>query len=93
MAVKRFAITVTGRVQGVGFRYFAKDAADSLGLLGWVRNSFDRSVECEVQGEEADVEQFCSRLREGPPLSRISDFFIHEMPTESGAGPEFEISF
>jgi acylphosphatase len=52
MAVKRLSITVTGRVQGVGFRFYAEDVANNLGLDGWVRNSPERTVECEVQGEE-----------------------------------------
>jgi acylphosphatase len=93
MAVKRLAITVTGRVQGVGFRYFAKDAADSLGIMGLVRNNFDRSVECEAQGEEEDLEQFVARLREGPPMSSVKDVAVNEIPIEQGTGPEFEITF
>lgn len=93
MAVKRLAITVTGRVQGVGFRYFAKDAADSLGIAGWVRNNFDRAVECEAQGEEQDLDRFVSRLREGPPMSRVKDVAVNEVPVEQGTGQEFEITF
>jgi acylphosphatase len=93
MAVKRLAITVTGRVQGVGFRYFAKDAADALGLAGWVRNNFDRAVECEAQGEAEDLEQFVSRLREGPPMSSVKDVVVNEIPVEQGTVPEFEITF
>jgi acylphosphatase len=93
MAVKRLAITVTGRVQGVGFRYFVKDAADSLGVLGWVRNTFDRSVECEAQGQEEDLEQFVSRLHEGPPMSRVKDVVASEVPPVQETGPEFEITF
>lgn len=93
MAVKRLAITVTGRVQGVGFRYFAKDAANSLGIAGWVRNNFDRAVECEAQGEEQDLENFVSRLREGPPMSNVKDVAVNEIPVERGTGQEFEITF
>ena len=62
MPVKRLSITITGRVQGVGYRYFAQDAANALGLSGWVRNNFDRSVECEVQGEAADSEALLREL-------------------------------
>jgi acylphosphatase len=92
MAVKRLAITVTGRVQGVGFRYFAKDAADSLGIAGWVRNNFDRVVECEAQAEEKDLEQFVSTLREGPPMSMVKNVAVNEIPVDQGTGPEFEIT-
>jgi acylphosphatase len=93
MAVKRLAITVTGRVQGVGFRYFAKDAADSLGITGWVRNNFERAVECEAQGEGEDLENFVSRLREGPPMSRVKDVAVNEVPVVDGAEYGFEITF
>jgi acylphosphatase len=93
MALKRLAITVTGRVQGVGFRYFAKDTADSLGIAGWVRNNFDRAVECEAQGEEQDLENFVRRLREGPTMSRVKDVAVNEIPVEQRTGQEFEITF
>ena len=46
-----------GRVQGVGFRYYAVQKAEELGLNGWVRNLYDSSVEMEVEGEEADIDQ------------------------------------
>lgn len=46
-----------GRVQGVGFRYYAVQKAEQLGLAGWVRNRYDGSVEMEVEGAEADIDQ------------------------------------
>ncbi len=54
-----------GRVQGVGFRYRASHAADMLGLTGWVRNLYDGSVECEVQGSEKMIRDFISMLKKG----------------------------
>ena len=93
MAVKRLSITVTGRVQGVGFRYFVQDTANALGLDGWVRNDADRTVECEVQGEEPLLEEFCSALRKGPPLSRVADVLITTMPAVGDRGGGFEITF
>jgi acylphosphatase len=90
--VKRLAITVTGRVQGVGFRYFAEDVANSLGLSGWVRNNPDRTVECEAQGEGDVLEDFCKELRKGPPLSRVKDLLVSEVPLVDGQGFGFEIA-
>lgn len=90
--VKRLAITVSGRVQGVGFRYHTEDIANRLGLSGWVRNNFDRTVECEVQGEEAVLDEFCNELRKGPPLSRVKDLAVSEIPIVNRENPEFEIS-
>jgi acylphosphatase len=90
--VKRLSITVIGRVQGVGFRYFTEDVANNLGLEGWVRNNPDRTVECEVQGDEVVLEEFCTELRKGPPLSRVKDLLVVEIPIANGTGPGFEIS-
>jgi acylphosphatase len=80
MTCKRLSITVTGRVQGVGYRYFARDVAESLGITGWVQNNYDRTVECEAQGDETALVAFCDKLREGPPLAYVADVFTVEMP-------------
>ena len=58
----RKQITFHGRVQGVGFRYTARHAADSLGLTGWVRNEYDGSVCMEVQGIPAQIDRFLNYL-------------------------------
>lgn len=54
----------SGRVQGVGFRYRAFYIAQSLGLSGWVRNSWDDRVEMEVQGTREAISQMLVRLQE-----------------------------
>lgn len=46
-----------GRVQGVGFRYYAVQKANQLGLTGWVKNLYDGSVEMEVEGQEEWIDQ------------------------------------
>ena len=58
-------IYFTGMVQGVGFRYRACHAADSLGLTGWVQNLYDDRVEMEVQGEEEAIFKMIDMLNEG----------------------------
>lgn len=63
---------VTGRVQGVGFRYFVRRQAQELGLGGWVRNLPDGSVEVEAEGEEAQIAELEARLRQGPALARVT---------------------
>jgi acylphosphatase len=93
MAVKRISITVSGRVQGVGFRYFSQDSAESLGISGWVRNNFDRTVECEAQGEEADLELFTAKLREGPPMSVVKHVAVNEILLVDGGVHGFEITY
>ncbi len=56
-------LTFTGRVQGVGFRYRAHSIATSLGLTGYVKNNYNGSVEAEVQGKNAQIEEFVERLK------------------------------
>lgn len=59
--------TVKGRVQGVGFRWFTISRAKSLGLVGWVKNLSDGSVEAWAEGSMTDLDAFESLLKEGPP--------------------------
>lgn len=58
---------VYGRVQGVGFRYWARTTAGGLALTGWVRNLDNGAVELFFQGSEERVEQFSLLLEKGPP--------------------------
>ena len=62
MADVRKRIVFHGRVQGVGFRYTARYAAESLGLTGWVQNHYDGTVEMEVQGSELRVNKLLVQL-------------------------------
>lgn len=62
---------MTGRVQGVGFRFFAEEKAQKAQLTGWIRNLQDGSVECEVEGPREAIEQFIEELKKGPPLARV----------------------
>ena len=61
---------VTGRVQGVGYRFFAERAARDLELRGWVRNLPDGSVETVAEGEEEAIARYFDRLRQGPRGAR-----------------------
>jgi acylphosphatase len=81
---------VTGRVQGVGFRFFAERAARELGLCGWVRNLPDGSVETVVEGEEEAVTHYLARISRGPRSSRVDAVAVEEL-TEQGL-PGFEIT-
>lgn len=64
---------VSGRVQGVGFRYFVLTHAQHLGLSGWVRNRADRSVEVVARGSRAAIDALRAYLRQGPRSSRVAD--------------------
>jgi len=62
---------ISGRVQGVGFRYFAEAAAAREGLHGSVRNLPDGRVEAVAEGEAESVERFERAIRHGPPGARV----------------------
>ncbi len=79
----RVHLRVTGRVQGVGFRWFVTAEANRLGLAGWVRNNADGSVELEAEGALKAIEQLRERVRQGPPAARVER--VVEMPVTSMA--------
>jgi len=87
---KRYRITVSGRVQGVGFRFFTRDVARRLGLSGWVMNIGGGDVELEVEGEQSVIDRLIEELRQGPPLSRVTDVDVQELTATCG-GDEFLI--
>jgi acylphosphatase len=70
--VPAYRYTVTGRVQGVGYRYFALREADLLGVTGFARNRPDGSVEVVAEGAEAALAQLEGRLREGPGFAAVT---------------------
>ncbi|HEX4495904.1 MAG TPA: acylphosphatase [Thermoanaerobaculia bacterium] len=75
-----FRIRVSGRVQGVGFRWFVRQAAGEVGgLTGRVRNLADGRVEVEVAGDGSRLEAFRERLRQGPPGARVTGLEEHEI--------------
>lgn len=67
----RVRIEITGVVQGVGFRWFAREKARRWGLPGWVRNRPDGSVEIVVEGPASSVDGLIEMLRAGPPGSTV----------------------
>jgi len=75
---------VRGRVQGVGFRWFVEREAHILGVVGWVRNNADSSVEVLAVGSREQLAALRSRLREGPRAARVDD--VEETETKPLAG-------
>ena len=65
-------LTVSGRVQGVGYRYWAADRARELHLVGWVRNRRDGAVEAVISGPAAAVERMIALCGEGPPDAAVT---------------------
>ncbi len=67
-----YNIVVKGRVQGVWFRKCTKDAAREIGVKGFVKNDFDRTVYAEAEGSKEQLTEFINWLYKGSPLSKVS---------------------
>ncbi|HEV2350335.1 MAG TPA: acylphosphatase [Terriglobia bacterium] len=76
---------ISGRVQGVGFRYYAEHVAHQLGIRGFVKNLSSGSVEVYAIGEEMSLEEFKRHLAEGPRSARVTG--IEE--SEETVSPEY----
>ena len=73
MALVRAHIIISGRVQGVGYRFFTIRRAEQLNLKGWVKNLYNGDVEAEVEGDESAVNTLIEYLWQGPSLARVRD--------------------
>jgi acylphosphatase len=82
----RANVVISGRVQGVGFRYATYHAARQNGVRGWVRNRPDGRVEAELEGDDLAVGRVVAWCRHGPPGARVEGIDVRwEAPT----GTEF----
>lgn len=79
---KHICIRISGKVQGVGFRYHAQKIADELGVKGFVKNEYDGSVYIEASGEDDYVDQFINWCYKGPTWSQIENVEISENKVE-----------
>jgi len=71
-------VTVSGRVQGVGFRWAITERARSRGVAGWVRNEPDGTVEAVLEGPSEAVDALVAWIRRGPPGARVDDVTVEE---------------
>ena len=72
-AKARARVIVSGRVQGVFFRYTTREVASSLGLFGWVKNRWDGKVEAVFEGERERVEEMIGWCHKGPPGAYVQN--------------------
>lgn len=89
IVLKRLHFLVTGRVQGVGFRYYCMEAAARLRLVGYARNMPDGSVEVEVEGDDRALEEFAETVARGPRAGKVDGVVREERPTKGGR--KFEV--
>lgn len=81
-------LSVRGRVQGVWYRESLRQAAEGLGVAGWVRNRLDGSVEAFVQGDPRAVEALVAWAWQGPPAARVEAVEVVEAEPEPLTGFE-----
>ena len=89
--MKRVHVVVTGRVQGVGYRYSLWAVARGAGLAGWVRNRYDGSVEAELEGPESAVDEALGWMLDGPAGARGANRRVTPRTVEGRAGFEIRL--
>jgi len=88
--MKRLQLLITGRVQGVGFRWFVRETATSVGASGWVKNESDGTVNAEAQAPEEILEKLLRQLRAGNGWAAVKEIRTNPLPvSENETG--FEI--
>jgi len=83
---------VSGRVQGVGFRYFIQQTANEIGITGWVKNTYDGKVEFMAEGTEGQLKLFQRYLSRGPASADVRDLTVDER-TATGEFQSFHVRF
>ena len=75
----QYEARISGRVQGVGYRYFVQQVAGEQGITGWVKNLPDGNVLVMARGVEADVKTFFDHLRKGPSTAAVKNVSLNKM--------------
>lgn len=84
-------LRLRGRVQGVSFRFYARQRAHMLGLAGWVKNCSDGTVEAVAEGPADAVEAFIAWAREGPPAAEVEGIDL-DWEEPRGERPPFRVA-
>ncbi|AGK52236.1 acylphosphatase [Bacillus sp. 1NLA3E] len=76
--MKQIHLTVYGKVQGVGFRYFSQMKAVQYDVRGWVKNSEEGAVEILAEGTQGNLDLFIEDVRRGNPFSKVNDVIVQD---------------
>ena len=87
-SMKAVQARVSGRVQGVSFRWYTEEQARRLGVAGWVRNEPDGSVLVHAEGEDEAVDALVAWCRQGPSMARVTDVAVREAAATGATGFE-----
>lgn len=90
--MRRIRAIVSGRVQGVSYRAATRAEARRLGLVGWVKNRVDGSVELEAEGPADKVAALLAWCHDGPPAARVAGVAVDEL-APSGADADFRVAY
>jgi acylphosphatase len=74
--LETWLVRISGRVQGVGYRYACIQQARAVGITGWVRNRMDDSVEAMLQGSPGTLSAMCDWLRDGVPAAIVDELEV-----------------
>lgn len=88
----RVEVTVSGRVQGVSFRYYTLRRAQMLGIEGWVKNMPNGKVKVLIEGHKQKVQQMLDWLKEGPSMANVTNL-DYQYGSYKGEFGSFEIKF
>jgi acylphosphatase len=89
--MRRIRAIVSGRVQGVSYRASTAHEARRLGLVGWVQNRADGTVELEAEGADDAIAALLDWCKHGPPAARVTSVAVSELPA-GGGYREFDIT-
>jgi acylphosphatase len=89
---KRVHLIVSGRVQGVCYRMYARDEAEGAGLTGWIRNLHNSRVEAVAEGPEPELKRFAEWCRRGPPHAMVANV-VEEYSDATGEFDSFHVTY
>lgn len=85
-------LRIHGKVQGVGYRFYATRVARKMGLKGWIQNMRDGSVEALVEGDKKAIDEWIEDIREGPRHAEVTKI-DQESKDFTGKLPDFDVKF